>query len=366
MYDIETDEIIKISLIGAAGGIGQSLSLLLKSQLSSLFLSRRLSNKAHHIHLALYDINKDAIVGTVADLSHIDTPITVSYHYPKFENDMDGLSTCLADSSIVIITAGLPRKPGMTRDDLFQINAMIISQLSKQIAAKCDLSKVFILTITNPVNCLVPLIVKKLSSYGSESNIEKRCYGITQLDIVRATTFVQQVNKFHTNHPQIVPVIGGHSIDTMIPIFSQVTSLCLSEQELDQLTHRVQFAGDEIVKAKNGTGSATLSMAYAGYKIISKFVDLLCGNISEFEDILYIPLKNSKGKSIAQGASKVLDFTGNVSYFSIPVTINLLDGLKSIKPEILTQMSDWELKRLPACLSNLEKNIKMGLNFIDD
>lgn len=66
------NEDIKITVVGAAGGIGQSLSLLLKTQLASLLPSRR------HAHLALYDVNADAVRGVTADLSHIDTGVSVS------------------------------------------------------------------------------------------------------------------------------------------------------------------------------------------------------------------------------------------------------------------------------------------------
>ena len=65
----------------------------------------------------------------------------------------------------------------------------------------------------------------------------------------------------------MIPVVGGHSGKTIIPLISQANpAVKVPEDKLQALTTRVQFGGDEVVKAKDGTGSATLSMAYAGYK----------------------------------------------------------------------------------------------------
>jgi malate dehydrogenase len=90
---------------------------------------------------------------------------------------------------------------------------------------------------------------------------------VTTLDVVRASTFVSEVDKNVTATDVRVPVVGGHSGKTIIPLFSQASpSVSIPEEDLDALTTRVQFGGDEVVKAKDGAGSATLSMAYAGYK----------------------------------------------------------------------------------------------------
>lgn len=103
----------KIAVLGAAGGIGQPLSLLLKSWGTG---SDSVS------HLALYDV---ANVGLAVDLEHIPTPIKVTGHSGK-----ERLAEALQDASVVVIPAGVPRKPGMTRDDLFNINAGIVRDLT--------------------------------------------------------------------------------------------------------------------------------------------------------------------------------------------------------------------------------------------
>lgn len=101
----------KVAVLGAAGGIGQPLSLLLKEN-------------PHVTHLSLYDIVNAP--GVAADIGHINTNSIVTGHTP--END--GLKEALTDAHVVVIPAGIPRKPGMTRDDLFNTNASIVRDLA--------------------------------------------------------------------------------------------------------------------------------------------------------------------------------------------------------------------------------------------
>lgn len=100
----------KVTVLGAAGGIGQPLSLLMK--LNPLVTT-----------LNLYDIVNTP--GVAADLSHINTHSKVSGYKGQ------DLQLALKDSDVVIIPAGVPRKPGMTRDDLFNTNAGIVKSLAE-------------------------------------------------------------------------------------------------------------------------------------------------------------------------------------------------------------------------------------------
>lgn len=87
---------------------------------------------------------------------------------------------------LVIIPAGVPRKPGMTRDDLFNINAGIVRTLCEGIAKCCP--NAIVNLISNPVNSTVPIaaeVFKKAGTYDP-----KRLLGVTMLDVVRANTFV--------------------------------------------------------------------------------------------------------------------------------------------------------------------------------
>lgn len=119
----------KVVVLGAAGGIGQPLSLLLKQ--SPLITQ-----------LNLYDIVHTP--GVAADLSHIETASKVQ----AFIGEKD-LARSLEGAEIVLIPAGVPRKPGMTRDDLFNTNASIVLGLVDTFAKVSP--NAFLCIITNPV-----------------------------------------------------------------------------------------------------------------------------------------------------------------------------------------------------------------------
>lgn len=153
----------------------------------------------------------------------------------------------------------------MTRDDLFKINAGIVKQLVEGIAEYCP--KSYILVISNPVNSTVPIAAEVLKAKGVFD--PKKLFGVTTLDVVRAETFIQDITGEKDPSKTNIPVIGGHSGETIVPLFSQAKpAVKVPEDKLDALVHRVQFGGDEVVKAKDGAGSATLSMAYAGYRYV--------------------------------------------------------------------------------------------------
>ncbi|PIA27319.1 hypothetical protein AQUCO_08100041v1 [Aquilegia coerulea] len=228
----------KVTVLGAAGGIGQPLALLMK-------LNPLVSK------LALYDIA--ATPGVAADVSHINTRSEVKGYMGD-----DQLGEALEGSDVVIIPAGVPRKPGMTRDDLFNINAGIVKSLCTAIAKYCP--NAVINMISNPVNSTVPIAAEVFKKAGTYD--EKKLFGVTTLDVVRARTFY--AGKAGVNVADVdVPVVGGHAGITILPLFSQATprGSNLSDEEITALTKRTQDGGTEVVEAKAGKGSATLSMA---------------------------------------------------------------------------------------------------------
>ena len=162
----------------------------------------------------------------------------------------------------------------MTRDDLFNINAGIVKGLIEVIAEVAP--KAYILIISNPVNSTVPIAAEVLKAKGVFD--PKRLFGVTTLDVVRAETFVAEIIGEKNPQSLNIPVIGGHSGETIVPLFSQAKpAVNIPEDKLADLIKRVQFGGDEVVKAKDGLGSATLSMAYAGYRYVC---------FAEFEQLL--------------------------------------------------------------------------------
>lgn len=126
------------------------------------------------------------------------------------------MSDSLKGSDIVIITAGVPRKPGMTRDQLFDTNAGIVANLVSNCAIHCP--KAHILIVTNPVNSVVPVACEVMKKFGCFDPY--RIMGVTKLDSVRAVSFLSDF--IHCRPSEIVvPVVGGHAGETIVPIFSQ-------------------------------------------------------------------------------------------------------------------------------------------------
>lgn len=126
----------------------------------------------------------------------------------------------------------------MTRDDLFKINAGIVRDLVKGAAEYCP--KAFFLIISNPVNSTVPIAAEVLKNAGVFD--PKRLFGVTTLDVVRAETFVQSITGEKDPSKTVIPVIGGHSGETIVPLFSQAKpAVKIPEDKLDELTKRTWY-----------------------------------------------------------------------------------------------------------------------------
>jgi len=308
----------KVAVLGASGGIGQPLSLLLKQNPGVT-------------RLALYDIAHTP--GVSADLSHIDSAAQVSGHKGPEE-----LDDCLAGCDVVVIPAGVPRKPGMTRDDLFNTNASIVAQLSKACAKNCP--EAFICIISNPVNSTVPICCEMFKKAGvTDTN---RIFGVTTLDVVRSNAFVAEAKCLDVSTVN-VPVIGGHAGVTIIPLLSQSQPpVTFENDERNALTVRIQDAGTEVVKAKDGAGSATLSMAYAGARFANSCIEALSGKENIIE-CAYVPSTETEA-----------------TYFSTPLVL----GPKGLKTNLgIGDISEYECGLIDACIPELKKSIKKGEDF---
>ncbi|KAG9508511.1 Malate dehydrogenase, mitochondrial, partial [Fragariocoptes setiger] len=315
----EMSLVSKVAVLGACGGIGQPLSLLLKT---SPMIS----------HLALYDVANTA--GVAADLSHINTKAKVSAHQGPAQ-----LADCVKDASVVVIPAGVPRKPGMTRDDLFNTNASIVKDLCKvcaQIAPKAMLA-----IISNPVNSTLPIaseVYKKMGVYDP-----LRLFGVTTLDIVRANAFVAELKQLDPNQVN-VPVVGGHAGTTIIPLLSQTTpSMQISKEQREPLIKRIQDAGTEVVKAKAGTGSATLSMAFAGARFTFSLLKAMAGE-----------------KNVVECSYVKSDVVPGLSYFSTPIVLGKNGQEKNLG---LGQINDFEKKMVEDAKAELKASIAKGEEF---
>ncbi|KAL9625019.1 MAG: hypothetical protein Q9160_000748 [Pyrenula sp. 1 TL-2023] len=299
-------------------------------------LSLLCKTSAYIDELALYDV-----VNTPAKCQK-----KISGYLPKD----DGMKKALSGADIVIIPAGIPRKPGMSRDDLFNINAGIVAGLIQGVAENCP--KAFVLVISNPVNSTVPITAEVLK----KNNVfnPQRVFGVTTLDVVRSETFVQDITGERDPSKTVIPVIGGHSGETIVPLFSQAKpAVKIPEDKLDALVNRVQFGGDEVVKAKDGAGSATLSMAYAGYRFAEKLLKAAKGEKGVIEPtFVYLPG--------VPGGEAIAKETG-VEYFSVPVELGPSGAEKAHNP--LSSANAYEKKLIETAIAGLKGNIAKGIDF---
>ena len=310
---------MKVAVLGAAGGIGQALSLLLKTGLPA------------GSELSLYDV-APVVPGVAVDLSHIPTDVKVAGF------GVDALDQALTGCDIVLIPAGMPRKPGMDRADLFNVNAGIIKTLAEGIVANCP--KALVGIITNPVNGTVPIVAEVFKKAGTYD--AKRVFGITTLDVIRSEAFVAELKGVDVATVK-VPVIGGHSGTTILPLLSQVEGVTFTDEEVAALTPRIQNAGTEVVNAKAGGGSATLSMGAAAARFCMSLVKGLQGE--DVVDYTYVAVEN-----------------GDAAYFAHPVRLG-----KNGVEEILSygELSAFEEQAKNDMLDTLKKDIQEGVDFIN-
>eukprot|EP00611_Tribonema_gayanum_P032542 TRINITY_DN978_c0_g1_i1.p2 TRINITY_DN978_c0_g1~~TRINITY_DN978_c0_g1_i1.p2 ORF type:complete len:266 (-),score=106.95 TRINITY_DN978_c0_g1_i1:442-1239(-) len=242
------------------------------------------------------------------------------------------------DADVVVIPAGVPRKPGMTRDDLFNTNAGIVKGIAEACAEACP--KARFLIISNPVNSTVPIFAEVLKGRGVYD--KKKLMGVTTLDVCRAQTFVAE-NLGQSVNDTAVDVIGGHAGTTILPLLSQVEGAKFSDKDLEALTHRIQFGGDEVVKAKDGAGSATLSMAHAGAYFAIRVLAAM------------------EGEADVRECTFVENDLTAAPYFATPVILGK-DGVEKILG--FGKLSAFEQKILDENVPALQAQAKKGVDFV--
>ncbi|SXT34726.1 malate dehydrogenase [Klebsiella pneumoniae] len=311
---------MKVAVLGAAGGIGQALALLLKTQLPS------------GSELSLYDI-APVTPGVAVDLSHIPTDVNIK----GFSGE--DATPALEGADVVLISAGVARKPGMDRSDLFNVNAGIVKNLVQQIAKTCPQACIGI--ITNPVNTTVAIAAEVLKKAGVYD--KNKLFGVTTLDIIRSNTFVAELKGKSATEVE-VPVIGGHSGVTILPLLSQIPGVSFSDQEIADLTKRIQNAGTEVVEAKAGGGSATLSMGQAAARFGLSLVRAMQGE-----------------KGVVECA--YVEGDGHYArFFSQP----LLLGKNGVEErQSIGKLSAFEQQALEGMLDTLKKDIALGEDFVN-
>ena len=173
-----------------------------------------------------------------------------------------------ANSDLVVITSGFPRKPGMSRDDLLKKNQDIVSQVTEQIvkySPNCT-----IIVVTNPLDAMAQVALRT-SGFPRE-----RVIGMAGvLDTARFRTFIAQELNVSVRDVQAY-VLGGHG-DTMVPLARLCTvagipiSQLLPAEQIEQIVQRTRDGGAEIVKLL-GTGSAYFAPSAAVLQMIDSII----------------------------------------------------------------------------------------------
>jgi malate dehydrogenase len=244
----------KIALIGA-GQIGGTLALLASQ--------RALGD------VVLFDVVEDLPQGKALDLAEatpvlgVNAGITGANDYPA----------ALSGADVVIVTAGIPRKPGMSRDDLIVTNAKVIRTVGENVRAHCP--DAFVIVITNPLDAMV-WVMQKVSGLPPA-----RVVGMAGvLDSARFRYFIAEELGVSVEDVSAF-VLGGHG-DSMVPLvrYSTVAGIPLPDlvkmgwttaERLDAIVQRTRDGGAEIVKLLK-TGSAFYAPAAAAIQMAESFL----------------------------------------------------------------------------------------------
>jgi malate dehydrogenase len=281
----------KIALIGG-GQIGGNLALLAAQ--------KELGD------VVIFDIpNAEGMVkGKALDIMQLrphdgyDVTITGTSNYEDIEN-----------ADVIIITAGVPRKPGMDREDLLEINLGIIKDVATNV--KQWAPNAFVVVISNPLDAMVYAFYK-ISGFPKQKVV-----GMAgALDSARFRTFIAMETGFSVQDVTCM-VLGGHG-DSMVPITRLATvggvpvEELIPKDRLDAIVHRTRFAGGEIVKLF-GNGSAFYAPAQSAIEMAESFLRdkkrlIPCASYCEGEfgiDGYFIGVPSVIG---AGGIEKILEF----------------------------------------------------------
>lgn len=240
-----------------------------------------------------------------------------------------------ADSDVVVITAGLARKPGMSRDDLLIKNYEIIKSVTEQVVRHSP--KCIIVPVTNPLDAMCQ-VVYRVSGFPRE-----RVIGMAGvLDSARMRTFIAMALNVSVENTHAF-VLGGHG-DTMVPLprYSTVAGIPITElldkATIDQIVQRTANGGAEIVKLL-GTGSAY----YAPGSAVVEMVDAI---LKDKKKILPCAV-------FLQGEYGIRDL-----FVGVPVKLGAR-GVEQIIQITLTPDEDAALKRSAAAVKELIDVIKV-------
>lgn len=242
----------KVGLIGA-GQIGGTLAHLIA---------------LHNLgDVVLFDLNEGMAQGKALDLQQ---SLSISSHDVSIMGGKD--PSLLQDCDAIIITAGIPRKPGMSRDDLLKINAQVIKETAHNIRTYCP--NAFVIVVTNPLDIMVWLMHQES---GLPSSHVVGMAGV--LDTARYKCFLAQALNVSVQSIDAF-VLGGHG-DTMVPMprYTTISGIPLqhfidtrriSQSEVDDIIDRTRHGGAEIVNLLQN-GSAFYAPATAAIEMLKSY-----------------------------------------------------------------------------------------------
>ena len=218
--------------------------------------------------VTLFDIAEGIPQGKSLDLAQ-------SGPVESFDSKMIGSNDYkdLKDSDVVIVTAGVARKPGMSRDDLVEINTKVMKQVGKGIKDNCP--KAFVICITNPLDAMVGVLQR---ASGLPTNMVVGMAGV--LDSARFRHFLAE--EFDVLVSDVTAfVLGGHG-DTMVPLarYSAVAGIPVpdlvkmgwsTQEKIDQIVKRTRDGGAEIVGLLK-TGSAFYAPASSAIEMADSYL----------------------------------------------------------------------------------------------
>jgi len=212
-------------------------------------------------------------------------------------------------SDVIIITAGIPRKPGMNREDLLEINLGIIKDVAENV--KKHAPNAFVIVISNPLDAMV------YAFYKTSGFPKNQVVGMAgALDSARFRTFIAMETGLSVQDVSCM-VLGGHG-DTMVPITRLATiggvpvESLISKEKLDAIEERTRFAGGEIVKLF-GNGSAFYAPAQSAIEMAESYLRdkkrvIPCASLCEGEfgiDGYFIGVPTVIGSG---GVERILEF----------------------------------------------------------
>ena len=218
--------------------------------------------------VTLFDIAEGIPQGKSLDLAQ-------SGPVESFDSKMIGTNDYkdLKDSDVVIVTAGVARKPGMSRDDLVEINTKVMKQVGEGIKDNCP--KAFVICITNPLDAMVGVLQR---ASGLPTNMVVGMAGV--LDSARFRHFLAE--EFDVSVSDVTAfVLGGHG-DTMVPLarYSAVAGIPVpdlvkmgwsTQEKIDQIVQRTRDGGAEIVGLLK-TGSAFYAPASSAIEMADSYL----------------------------------------------------------------------------------------------